>query len=72
MAISGHHSEGSMQSYHQQPSVNQLQKCSDVLTVTFSGDERINASTGLQHTAARYPLQQLSKPITDIHIQRHI
>ena len=59
MAISGHRSEASLRSYHQQPSVNQLRKCSDVLTVALSEDERIDALTGLQYTAARYPLQHL-------------
>ena len=48
MAISGHRSEASLRSYHQQPSVNQLRKCSDVLTVALSEDERIDALTGLQ------------------------
>lgn len=61
MAISGHRSEASLRTYHQQPSVNQLRKCSDVLTVALSEDGRIDAPTGLQHTvaAARHPLQQL-------------
>jgi len=59
MAISGHHSEASLRSYHQQPSVNQLRKCSDVLTVALSEDERIDAPAGLHHTAARCPLQQI-------------
>jgi len=62
MAISGHQSEASLRSYHQQPSVNQLGRCSDVLTVALSKDGRIEAPTGLQHTmaAARHPLQQLT------------
>ena len=60
MAISGHRSEASLRSYHQQPSVNQLRKCSEVLTVALSKNERTDAPTGLQHTATRYSLQQLS------------
>ena len=59
MALSGHRSEASLRSYHQQPSVNQLRKCSDVLTVALSEDEKVDAPTGLQVTSARYPLQQL-------------
>ena len=59
MAISSHRSEASLRSYHQQPSVNQLRKCSEVLTVALSEDEGTDAPTGLQYKAARYSLQQL-------------
>ena len=39
MAISGHRSESSLQSYHNMPSVQQLRKCSNVLTVALGDDE---------------------------------
>ena len=43
MAISGHRSESSLQSYHNMPSVQQLRKCSNVLTVAL-GDDRVQAT----------------------------
>ena len=36
MAISGHRNESSLQNYHNMPSVQQLRKCSNVLTAVYS------------------------------------
>ena len=59
MAISGHRNEASLRSYHNQPSVNQLRKCSDVLTVALCEDEEVQTSAVQQSTATRSPFQQL-------------
>ena len=41
MAISGPRSEASWRSYHNQPSVEQLRKCSDVLSEALSDEQRV-------------------------------
>jgi len=78
MAISGHRSEASLRSYHQQPSVNQLRKCSDVLTVAPS--PRMKESMHLQvcniqlqdihFYHARVPLSTASRRIFRLHRRR--
>ena len=59
MAISGYRNEASLRSYHNQPSVNQLRKCSDVLTVALCEVEGAQTSAVQQSTATRSPFQQL-------------
>ena len=59
MAISGHCNEASLRSYHNQPSVNQHRKCSDVLTVALCEDKEVQTSAAQQSTATRSPFQQL-------------
>ena len=59
MAISGHRNEASLRSYHNQPSVNQLRKCSDVLTVALCEDEGVQPSAVQQIIPTRSPFQQL-------------
>ena len=57
MAISGHRIEASLRSYHNQSSVNQLRKCSDVLTVALCEDEGVQPSA--VYTPIRSPFKQL-------------
>ena len=68
MAISGHRNEASLRSYHNQPSVNQLRKCSDVLTVALCEDEEVQTSAVQQSTATRSPFQQLPCTSSTINI----
>ena len=60
MAISGHRSESSLQSYHNMPSAHQLRKCSDVLSLAL-GEDQSNEQTPNQ-LVVRPPLQQLQVP----------
>ncbi|XP_078351362.1 uncharacterized protein LOC144636089 [Oculina patagonica] len=63
MALSGHRNETSLKSYHNQPSAEQLRKCSDVLSVALRDketDESVSESPG--GTSTRNPLQQLPYP----------
>ena len=65
MAISGHCSESSLQSYHNMSSVQQLRKCSNVLTVAL-GDDRVQATSDqLVGNERRPPLQQLQVPFVN-------
>ena len=59
MAISGHRSEASLRSYHNQPSVEQLRKCSDVLSVALREEESVESFNIQQIAPTRNPLQQL-------------
>ena len=63
IVISGHHNESSLQSYHNMPSVPQLRKCSNVLTVAL-GDDKVQATTAHQLVGnERGPLlQELQVP----------
>ena len=63
MAISGHRNESSLQNYHNMPSVQQLRKCSNVLTVAL-GDDKVQPTTAdqLVGNEKRPPLQQLQVP----------
>ena len=63
MAISGHRNQSSLQSYHNMPSVPQLRKCSNVLTVAL-GDDKVQATTAHQLVGnERGPLlQELQVP----------
>ena len=57
MTISGHRNGASLRSYHNQPSVNQLRKCSDVLTVALCEDEGVQPSAVQQSTPIRSPFK---------------
>ena len=59
MAISGQRNEASLRSYHNQPSVNKLRKCSDVLTVALCENEGVQPSAVQQSTPIRSPFTQL-------------
>ena len=59
MTISGHRSEASLRSYHNQPSVEQLRKCSDVLSEALSDEQRVQSSEVQQRTPTRCPFQNL-------------
>lgn len=63
MAISGHRNESSLQNYHNMPSVQQLRKCSNVLTVAL-GDDKVQPTIAEQLVGneRRPPLQQLQVP----------
>ena len=60
MSISGHRNESSLQSYHNLPSVQQLRKCSNVLSVALGDDNP--QSTEPPSNESRPPLQQLQVP----------
>ena len=66
MAISGHRNESSLQSYHNMPSVEQLRKCSDVLTAALDDDDRAQTTeqplNQIGRCVTRPPLQQLPVP----------
>ena len=59
MAISGRGNESSLQSYHNMPSVPQLRKCCNVLTVAL-GDDKVQATN--VGNERRPPLQELQVP----------
>ena len=63
VAIFGHHNEPSLQNYHNMPSVQQLCKCSNVLTVAL-GDDKVQGTIAEQLVGneRRPPLQQLQVP----------
>ena len=63
MAISGHRNESSLQNYHNMSSVQQLRKCSNVLTVAL-GDDKVQPTTAdqLVGNEKRPLLQHLQVP----------
>ena len=65
MAISGHRNEQSLAHYNTRPSVNQLHKCSEVLSNAFSGGSSEGSFVSQSQVLVRNSPQQGFNPIFD-------